>query len=447
MVSIFKIGKTHVPHRKNTAEMPAVRMTAPGEVLIPMSQHIGAPANPIVKAGDKVYVGTMIGEAVGFVSSPVFSSVSGTVKKIENYLLSGGKSCPAVRIESDGEMAPDPALAPPSVESFEDLSLAARNSGLVGLGGAGFPTAVKLDAKKIGSIDTLLINAAECEPYITSDTRTMLDEGDWLSSGVALFEKTTDIKNIVFGIESNKPECIHALRERFAGDDKVSVTALPSTYPQGGEKILVYNSLGRIVPEGGLPSDVGVIVMNVTTLAFLAKYVATGMPLVEKCVTVDGSAVASPKNIIAPIGASLQDVFEAAGGFSSEPGKVLWGGPMMGIAVYDLSYPILKNTNAILAFNEKDSRLPKTTACIHCGRCIAKCPMGLNPTSLAKAMQFEGADERAERLTEAKLNLCIECGSCSYVCPAKRPLVENNRIAKGFMRQYSEAQKKLAERK
>ena len=212
MLSFFKIGKTHVPHRKNTADIPAVRMAPPNEVLIPMSQHIGAPAAPTVKVGDTVYVGTMIGEATGFVSSPVFSSVSGTVKKIESYLLSGGKSCPAVRIESDGEMTPDPAIAPPSVESFEDLSLAARQSGLVGLGGAGFPTAVKLDAKKIGSIDTLLINAAECEPYITSDTRTMLDDAEWLEKGIALFEKTTEIKNIVFGIESNKAKCIHSLR-------------------------------------------------------------------------------------------------------------------------------------------------------------------------------------------------------------------------------------------
>ncbi len=447
MLSVFKIGKIHVPHRKNTAAMPAVRMAPPREVLIPMSQHIGAPANPIVKVGDKVCVGTMIGEAAGFVSSPVFSSVSGTVKKIENYLLSGGKTCPAVRIESDGEMTPDPAIAPPSVESFEELSLAARNSGLVGLGGAGFPTAVKLDPKKIGSIDTLLINAAECEPYITSDTRTMLDDAEWVEKGVKLFQRTSGIKNIVFGIESNKPECIHSLRKRFSSDGAVSVMALPSTYPQGGEKILIHNALGRIVPEGGLPSDVGVIVMNVTTLAFLAKYVETGMPLVEKCVTVDGSAVREPKNIIAPIGTSLSDVFAAAGGFSKEPGKVLWGGPMMGIAVYDLGYPILKNTNAVLAFSEKDAKLPKSTACIHCGRCVAACPMGLNPTSLARAMQFEGAEDRAERLTDSKINLCIECGSCSFVCPAKRPLVENHRLAKSFMRQYTEAQKKLAERK
>jgi len=446
-MSFFKLGNVHVPHRKNTCDMSATRIAPPKTVELLMSQHIGAPAAPTVKVGDTVYVGTMIGEATGFVSSPVFSSVSGTVKKIESYLLSGGKSCPAVRIESDGEMTPDPAIAPPSVESFEDLSLAARQSGLVGLGGAGFPTAVKLDAKKIGSIDTLLINAAECEPYITSDTRTMLDDAEWLEKGIALFEKTTEIKNIVFGIESNKAKCIHSLRERFASDSRVSVVSLPSTYPQGGEKILIHNTLGRIVPEGGLPSDVGVIVMNVTTLAFLAKYVATGMPLVEKCVTVDGSAVAEPKNIIAPIGAPLEAVFAAAGGFSEAPAKVLWGGPMMGIAVYDLAAPILKNTNAILAFSEKDARLPKTTACIHCGRCVAVCPMGLNPTALAGAMQFEGADDRAERLAAAKVNLCIECGSCSFVCPAKRPLVENHRLAKSFMRQYQEAHKELAERK
>jgi len=442
MLSFLKIGKTHVPHKKNTASMPALRMAPPTTVLIPMSQHIGAPANVIVKPGDKVFVGSLIGEAGGFVSAPVHSSVSGVVKKIENYLMQNGRSCPAVLIESDGEMTPDPAIAPPDIESFKDLSDAARAAGLVGLGGAGFPTSVKLDAGKIASIDTLLINAAECEPYITSDTRTMLDEGDWVAKGINLVLRLSGIKKCIIGIEKNKPECIAKMKEIFESDERVTVDALPSSYPQGGEKILIYNTTGRIVPEGKLPSDVGVLVMNVTTVAFLAKYVETGMPLVEKCITVDGSAVKEPKNIIVPVGTSIADVFEAVGGVFDDLGKVLMGGPMMGIAVYSCDTPVIKNNNAILAFCKKDSSLPKTTACIHCGRCVSACPMGLNPTVFAKSMNIEDKTERAERLNAAKVNLCIECGSCSFVCPAKRPLVENNRLSKAFLREASAAKPK-----
>ncbi|MBQ7332980.1 MAG: electron transport complex subunit RsxC [Clostridia bacterium] len=442
MLSFLKIGKTHVPHKKKTADMPAVRMALPETVLIPMSQHIGAPANLIVKPGDKVYVGTLIGEAGGFVSANIHSSVSGVVKKIESYLMSNGRSCPAVFIESDGEMTPDPAIAPPSVTNFKELSDAARAAGLVGLGGAGFPTSVKLDSGKIDSIDTLLINAAECEPYITSDTRTMLDDAEWVYKGINLVMSLSGIKSCIIGIESNKSSCIEKMRETFLGDEKVRVEVLPSTYPQGGEKILIYNTTGRAVPEGKLPSDVGVLVMNVTTVAFLAKYVETGMPLVEKCVTVDGSAIKDPKNIIVPVGTSISDVFKAAGGVCDDCAKVLMGGPMMGIAVYSYDTPVLKNNNAILAFSKKEAKLPKTTACIHCGRCVAACPMGLNPTIYAKSMNVEDKAERAERLTAAKINLCIECGSCSFVCPAKRPLVENNRLSKAFLREASAAKPK-----
>ena len=434
---LFTLGKTRIPHRKNTAGMAAVRMDAPSVVEIPMSQHIGAPANPVVKAGDKVFVGTLIAEAGGFVSSPIHSSVSGTVKKIGTFLLANGKNCASVIIESDGEMTPDPSLCAPKVTTFKELSDAARAAGLVGLGGAGFPTSVKLDPTKIDKIDTLLINAAECEPYITSDTRTMLDDADFVYKGIKAVLDLSGIPKAVIGIEKNKPECIRKMREIFASDSRVSVYPLPSLYPQGGEKILIFNTLGRVVPEGALPSDVGVIVMNVTTVAFLAKYLETGMPLVEKCLTVDGSAIKSPKNIIAPIGTKISDVIEAAGGFSEEPGKILYGGPMMGVAVYSLDAPIMKNNNAITAFGKKDSRNPKNTACIHCGRCIAACPMSLNPTIFARAMGLANSADRAERLEEAKVNLCIECGCCSFVCPAKRPLVENNRLAKADLREFN----------
>lgn len=433
-MALFKKGKLHVPHRKNTALKEAVKMTPPAFVTIPLSQHIGAPATPVVKPGDKVFVGTIIAEASGYVSAPVHSSVSGTVKKIDSFLLSSGKSCQAVVIESDGEMTPDASITAPALENLDDFVNAVRASGLVGLGGAGFPAAVKLDAEKKGLIKKVIINGAECEPYITADTCTMMYDVVSLKRGVELLEKFTSAEEIVIGIEENKMECVENLCNAFEEDGKVRIEVLPSTYPQGAEKILIYNTTGLVVPEGGLPSDVGCLVMNVTSVAFIGKYAETGMPLVEKCVTVDGSAIANPMNVIAPVGASIQDVIDFAGGYSEEAGKVLYGGPMMGIAVYNTADPIMKNTNAIVALNKKDSAPKAQTACIHCGRCVSACPMGLNPTIYAKALKVEDAAERAARLSDAKINLCIECGCCSYVCPASRPLVENNRLAKADLR-------------
>ena len=430
----FKLGKVHLPHRKNTADMKAVRMSAPASVLIPTAQHIGAPAAVTVKPGDKVYVGTLIGEAQGYVSSPIHSSVSGVVKKIETFLQSSGRKCDAVLIESDGEMTLDPSIAPPTATSFDELSAAVRASGLVGLGGAGFPTAVKLDAQKKGIIKKVIINGAECEPYITSDTRTMLDDVDYIVKGIELIKKYVSCDEIIFGIEKNKKACIELLKKKFENDALVRVDTLPDTYPQGAEKILIYNTTGLVVPEGALPADVGCIVMNVTSLAFMAKYVETGIPLVEKCLTVDGSAIKNPMNVIAPIGTSVEDIINFTGGYSEEVGKMLYGGPMMGIAMYSAADPIFKNTNAIVALNKKDSTPKMQRACIHCGRCVSACPMGLNPTSFARALKVEDSEERRDRLMADKINLCIECGCCSFVCPSSRPLVENNRLAKADVR-------------
>ncbi len=445
-MSLFKLGTVRVPHRKNTASMQPVKLGIPQNVLIPLSQHIGKPAIPAVKVGDKVFVGTLIGEADGPISASVHSSVSGTVKKIEEYLISNGRSCPAILIESDGEQTVDEKIAPPSVTTLEELKNAVRESGLVGLGGAGFPASVKLDPAKLASIDVIIVNGAECEPFITSDTRTMLDSSEYVKSALLKILQLSGIKKAYIGIEKNKPEAIAKMREIFASDERIEVEVLPSSYPQGAEKVIIYNTTGRIVPEGGLPSDIGALVMNVTSLAFLGKYLESGMPLIEKCVTVAGSAIKSPANVIAPIGMSVGSVIEAVGGFSEEPKKIMYGGPMMGNCIYDLNAPVIKSCNAITAFNEKDARIAESTACIHCGRCVASCPIGLNPTIFAKALNLADREDMAERLESAKLNLCMECGCCSFVCPAKRPLVEKNRLAKGELRAYKEAKRAEAAR-
>jgi len=441
---LFKLGKVKLPERKSTANLAPIKMPPPSAVEIPMSQHIGTPAKVTVKAGDTVYVGTLIGEACGIISANIHSSVSGTVKKIDSFLLPNGKTCESVIIDSDGNYTLDPSIKPPRVESYAELSDAARAAGLVGLGGAGFPTSVKLDPSKLSGLDTLIINGAECEPYITSDTRTMLDEADLVMRGVKKILDLSGIPRAIIGIEENKVDCIFKMKEIFRSDGRVKVMPISSLYPAGAEKILIYNTTGRIIPEGKLPADVGILLLNVTTVAKLQKYLDTGIPLVEKCLTVDGSAIKTPANILAPIGARVGDIIEAVGGFSGKPGKILYGGPMMGITLYSLDAPIMKNNNAITAFLKKDSKNRKATACIRCGRCLAACPIGLNPTVYAVAMGLSNSIDRAERLDRAKVNLCIECGCCSYVCPAKRPLVENNRLAKADLYHFNTKKEKEA---
>jgi len=436
-MALKKLHGVHVPHRKNTQDMIAVRMDCPATVTIPMSMHIGAPAKPIVKAGDLVKVGQRIADAGGFVSSPIHASVSGKVKKVDDMLASNGRRMATVIIEADGLQTPYEELQPPVINSLEDFLKAVSDSGVVGLGGAGFPTAVKLTVKDLSKVEAVVVNGAECEPYITSDTRTMLDQGDLVIQGARLLQQYLQVKRVIFGIEDNKPKCIAHFRELTAKESGMEVHALPAMYPQGGEKVLVFHTTGRIVPEGKLPLDAGAIVINCTTLAAIARYVNTGMPLVEKCVTVDGSAVKSPKNVIAPIGTAMADVFEFAGGFACEPKKVLYGGPMMGIAVPDLNQPILKNTNAILAMNEADATPPAATACIKCGRCINHCPLNLMPADIETAYELGNVEE----LVALKVNLCMECGCCNFICPARRPLVQTNKLAKAKVMAYLNAKK------
>lgn len=432
---MFKLGKLKIPHRKHTADMKDSRIPTPATVTLPMSQYIGAPAIPVVKVGDRVCVGTKIAEADGKVSASIHAPVSGTVKKIGDFLMSNGKSCQAITIESDGEMTLDPGITPPTVTSAEELCQAIRESGLVGLGGAGFPTANKLENAIEKKVDTIIINGAECEPYITIDNRTMIDGTDYVVRGVKLIEEyIPGPQEIIFAVESDKPVAIKKLTEAFAGDSKVKIVALPTTYPQGEESILIYNLTGRIVPDGKLPSDVGCIMFNVTSVAFFAHYLETGIPLVWKTVTVDGSAVGEPKNVTAPIGTSLRDILTFVNADFDNIGKVLYGGPMMGIAAYSLDDPIYKNTGAVIALNKKDAQ-PKTQyPCIHCGKCVEHCPVGLNPTAFAKAMNTDDKTARTEMLKNANVLSCIDCGCCSYVCPSRRPLVETNKLAKKELR-------------
>ena len=441
-MSIRLLHGVHVPHRKNTAESVPTRMPPPAMVTIPMSMNIGKPATPVVKAGDEVKVGQRIGEAGGFVSSPVYSGVSGKVKKIDKMLLFHGAVCDAVVIETDGQQTPYEALKAPEVTDFDSFINAVRDSGVVGLGGAGFPTSVKLkvDPEKV---DFICVNGAECEPYITADTRTMLDDADKLVDGVGILHGYYPKAKVIIGIENNKPACVKKLRELLAGKDYAEVNALPALYPQGGEKVLIHNTTGRIVPEGKLPIDVGCIVINTSTLVTIERYIRTGMPLVEKYVTVDGSAIKNPQNVIVPIGTAIKDVVEFTGGYKCAPKKIILGGPMMGVSVPDDGEVVVKNTGAILCFDEKDAVLPEPSACIRCGRCIDACPLSLMPTEIEHA--FLAGD--AARLGKLKVNLCMECGCCAFACPAHRRLVECNKLSKTMLNKYNAAQKAEAERK
>ena len=427
---ILSLRGVHVPHRKNTANISAVRMPSPQKVTIPMLMHIGKPALPIVKAGDHVDIGTMIAEQDGFISSPVYASISGTVKAIDDIIVSSGARVPAITIESDGAMSVDENIAPVNVASKDDLISALKKSGIVGLGGAGFPTYVKYATDK--PIDTLIINGAECEPYITSDSVTMVDRADDILFAINTIDKYFDFAKIIIGIEKNKPAAIAKMKELAKANSKIKVAVLPSVYPQGGEKVLVYHTTGKQVKLGQLPADDGCIVSNSSTMAAIGNYLKTGMPLVERLITVDGGAVKEPKNVFVPIGVSVGAVFEFCGGFATEPKKVIYGGPMMGITVPDLDVPVLKQTNALLAFTANEIKTPKTTACIRCGHCVNSCPFGINVLAIAKGLK-SGDMEMVEK---AGAEICMECGCCAYGCPANRPIVQNNKLAKSALRDY-----------
>ena len=426
-----RISGINLPHNKNTAQSAAEMLPVPTEVHIPMSMHIGAPAKPVVHAGDDVKAGQLIGEADGLISSPVHASVSGKVKSINDKGFISGLNSVSVTIESDGRSDAYVEFRKPIVTNLQQFLGAVRDSGVVGLGGAGFPTAVKLTIKDTDQIDYILVNGAECEPYITSDTRMMVSEADFIFEGVQLMKRFIKPKKVLICIEGNKPEAISKMKEAFISDKDTDIRVLPAMYPQGGEKVLIYNVTGRIVPEGALPLKAGCIVVNCSTVATIARYIELGIPLLQKVITVDGAAVKTPKNVIAPIGAPIGELFEYCGGFVNEgPIKVLSGGPMMGALIRDLNTPVIKTTGSVLAFPEQDIAVPKETACIRCGRCINKCPMRLMPVNIEAAVRLK----KTQLLKQYKADLCIECGCCAYICPAKRPLLQAMQLSKEMLK-------------
>ncbi|MEE0946808.1 MAG: electron transport complex subunit RsxC [Acutalibacteraceae bacterium] len=425
-------GGTYLPHHKNTSNCESVVMPVPEKVIIPMRQHIGAACEPVVKKGDKVYVGTLIGDIDRLVSAPVHSSVSGTVEKIDKILMPDGQYVDAVFIDSDGEMTSDPSIKPPVIKTKEDLINAARDCGLVGLGGAGFPAHVKFRVKDDIHLDTLIVNGAECEPFITADERCCLEDYNDILEGVYLIKEKLGIDRVIIAVENNKEDAIEKLYEVACDtrdtDDTVKVMRLTTRYPQGAEKVLIYSVLKRKVPAGKLPSDVGCVVMNVSSVAALYKYIRTGMPLVSRRLTVDGGAVEQSQNLIVPIGTKVSDILDFCKRKEEGPTRLLLGGPMMGTALPDDNFVITKTNNALLALIEDE--IPRPTGCIHCGRCASHCPMKLNPSAVEQALNA-GSTERIKKLYA---DYCMECGSCAYSCPARRPLAQIMRMAKKELR-------------
>jgi electron transport complex protein RnfC len=425
-------GGIHPPHFKEQTEHLSIeKSNEPKVVVIPLQQHIGAPCEALVKPGQYVKMGQKIGEAKAFVSANVHSSVSGTVKKIEQRNSSSGALVSCIIIESDGKFTIDESIKPKGdVDklSKDEILAIIKESGLTGMGGAGFPTHVKLSPPQDKRIDCLIINGAECEPYLTADHRIMLERPEDVILGAKAAKKALNVEKCYIAIEKNKSDAIKVIRNILADkkEQGIEVAALETKYPQGDEKRLINAVTGKVVPSGGLPMDVGVVVNNVGTIASLGNTIRTGMPVIQRVVTVTGSAIKNPKNLDVRIGTLFSDVIEQCGGYSEEPGKIINGGPMMGIAQFSAEVPVIKGTSGILILNKKDSKFEETQNCIKCARCVEICPVNLQPLIISKLSLLNKFDE-AENYHALD---CIECGACSFICPSKRRLVESIRVAK-----------------
>lgn len=425
----FKRG-IHPKHGKHYTEKKPIKILEPkGDLVFPMSQHIGAPCKPLVKKGDQVLVGQKIGEAQGFVSAPVHSSVSGTVKDVKQVLHPSGFMVEAIIVENDGEYKDcetiNKALDYTKLSPTEIRDIV-KEAGIVGMGGAGFPTSIKLTPPEDKKIDYIILNGAECEPYITSDHRIMLEETEKVVLGLKIILKLFPEAKGVIGIEDNKPDAIAAMKKQVEGEDRIEVAVVKTKYPQGAEKQLIYAVTKREVPSGGLPADAGCIVQNIDTVVAIHRAIFRGRPLMRRIVTVSGGAIADPQNFKVRLGTSYRELIEAAGGFKEEPVKVISGGPMMGFAMYSLDAPVVKGTSSILCLTKAETEVSKESNCMRCGKCVEVCPMNLLPLDLNKY----SINNDEENFVKYKGLDCIECGSCSYVCPSKRHLLQSIRTTK-----------------
>jgi len=424
-------GGIHPDDRKRyTASKPIEVAPIPEKVIIPVRQHIGAPCSAIVKVGDLVKKGQVVAEAQAFVSSPIHASTSGKVIEIAEYPHPVFGTCMAVVIESDGQdewVAGLPLARDWKTLEVTEIKEIIRQTGMVGMGGATFPTHVKMAPPADKEIHTFILNGAECEPFLTADHRVMLEQSDKIVTGMRIAMKVLGVSKGYIGIEANKPDAIAALTTACDGISGLEVITLQTKYPQGAEKTLISVICGKDVPSGGLPMDVGVVVQNVGTVVAIADAVETGIPLIERVTTVTGGAVSEPKNIRFRIGTTFAAAVALCGGFSEKPAKVIMGGPMMGMAQRTLDVPIIKGTSGILVLSAADVNYGPERPCIRCGRCVEACPMGLVPSMLS-ILSERGAHATAK--AEYDLLDCVECGSCVYVCPAKRNMVHYIKLSK-----------------